>query len=451
MLTTNLRWLYLGRALRSFGTAFLTVVFPLYLAVRGDSATEIGAILTGGTLLSAALMAVIGLAGDRFGRRPMLIGLGLAGVVGGLALAGTANVAVVVLASGLGGVGRGGGAGSGGSWGPFFPAEQPLLTASVTPERRTAAFGQIGFVGVLAAAAGSLVAWIPASLHSAGWSWVAAYQMVFLLGAAVSVVVVMVSLPLREPKVSRVLEHEPTRAAQASSARSSDASGAAEVADPRSPAGLSTRQLVGRLGLTNALNGLGFGFLGPLLTYWFHARYGVGPAELGVLYTVVNLVTALPYLGAARIARRLGAVRAVVLTRAIGTGFILVMAFMPTFGLAGAVFAVRMALNSLGLPARQSYTMGVADERRRGTVAALGGLPSMVTSSISPVVGGALMGVFLETPLVGAAVFMGANTIAYYMAFRHNPTPEEAERNRRASHERSDPERTWAPDPEEPS
>lgn len=405
--------------MRSFATAFLTVIFPLYLAQQHLSSTSVGIILTVGSLIGAGMVAAVGVLGDRIGRRPVLIGVGVLGALGALALAGSTNVVVVVVASGLGGIGRGGGAGSGGAFGPFFPAEQPLLAASVPPARRTRAFGRMGFIGVLAAAAGSLVAAVPALLHHAGLSWDLSYQFVFLFGAAASAVVALVSLPLRERRpggsaASAVANN--TANSTASSTRSGETN---------APTGLSTRQLIGRFGFTNALNGFGFGFLGPLLTYWFHVRFGVGPAEIGLLYTVVNLVSAAPYLGAHRISDRLGAVRTVVVTRTASVVMLAAMAFVPGFLLAGIFLNLRTVCNSLGLPARQSYAMGAADERRRGTVAALGTLPSMLTSSVSPVVGGALMESFVDVPIVGAVVFMGANTLAYYLAFRHAPLPGE--------------------------
>jgi len=400
----NLRWLYAGRAVRSFAVAFLTVVFPLYLAAEGLHSAAIGTILALGGAGSAVLVAVIGLAGDRFGRRRMLLGLGVLGALGGVTMALSGNPVAVTIASGLGGVGRGGGAGSGGSWGPVFPAEQPLLAAAAGPRERTAVFGRIAFVGVIAGAAGSLVAYLPDGLHASGWGWVPAYRVVFWLGALLCVVMVLVSLPLRETVPS-----------------AAPAAAAPEAPRPV----LSTAQLIGRLSVTNGLNGLGIGFLGPLLTYWFHVRFGVGPGALGLLYTLVNLVTALPYLGAARLAARLGVVRAVVVTRAVTVLLLLAMTRMPTFTLAGIFFALRMAVNSLGMPSRQSYVMGVADERRRGSVAALGMLPSQVTASLSPAIGGLLMQAVLDTPLFGAALFTGANCISYYFAFRHLPPPEE--------------------------
>lgn len=402
--------------MRSFGTAFLTVIFPLYLAALGYRATKIGVILTAGSILGAVLVAAVGILGDRIGRRPMLIALGVVGTVGALALAGSSNVAVVVLATGLGGVGRGGGAGSGGAWGPYLPAEQPLIAASAPPGQATAAFGRLGFVGVLSAAAGSLVASLPPVLHHAGLSTIGAYRAIFLFGAVASLAVVAVSFKVKEERPAP----RPPKGSEGEAAASA-------------PAGLSTRQLLGRLGFTNALNGLGFGFLGPLLTYWFYVRFGVGAAGLGILYTVINLISALPFLGAAKLVRRLGAVNAVAITRALSVIALIAMALAGDFLLAAILLASRTALNSLGLPARQSYAMAVADERRRSSVAAFSSLPAMGTSSISPAIGGALMGVFVDAPIVGAAIFMGANTIAYFFAFRKAPPPDEAGRTKEAA------------------
>lgn len=404
----NLRWLYAGRALRSFATAFLSVVFPLYLAARHESATTVGLVLTLGSVIGAGLVTAVGLVGDRVGRRPVLVAVGLLAVAGSAALAVSGSLAVVIVASGLGGVGRGGGAGSGGAFGPFMPAEQPLLAASVSPGERTRAFGRMSFLGGAASAAGSLVAGVPALLHGAGLDWVAAYRVLFAAAAVLSLGVVAVCLPLRDP---------PRLPAPRPATASSSAQG---------PAGMSTRRLIGLLGLTNALNGFGFGFIGPLLTYWLHVRYGVGPAAVGALYTAINLVSALPYLGAHRLVARLGTVKTVVVARTASLAVLLSMAAAPTFVVAGLLLCLRIALNSLSVPARLSFAMGAADERRRGSVAALTTLPSAVTSSISPVIGGALMEVAIDTPIYGAVLFMGINVVVYYYAFRHVELPEES-------------------------
>lgn len=401
----NLRLLYLGRATRSFVTSFLTVAFPLYLAQAHYSSAELGFVLSAGGVLSALAVLGAGTLGDRLGRKPILVTLSALSVAGSLALAGSTGFALVVIGNGLGGVGRGGGAGSGGSWGPVFPVEQPLVVESTDDLHRTSVLGKLSFVGVLAGAAGSLVTFLPSILHGDGWAWLSAYRLLFLVGAALSVLMVAFSVPIKER--FRPRENPPTTPVEST------------------PGGLSTRQLVGRLAFTNALNGLGFGFLGPLLTYWFYRRFGVGPAELGVYYAIVNLVTAVPYLTSAALGRRLGAVKTVTVTRSVSIVALAAMAFAPTFVLAGLLYAIRMAANSLGLPARQSYTMGMADARRRGTVSALSALPSQVTSLISPSIGGVLMESLLDTPIWGATLFMSLNVVAYWKAFSKAPPPEE--------------------------
>lgn len=394
----NLRWLYAGRSLRSISTAFLTVVFPLYLAQSSYSATQIGLILSLSAVSNIVLVALVGLIADGFGRRRTLIALALLSAFGALALYLFPDTfAMLVICSGFGGVGRGGGAGSGGNWGPVMPAEQPLIAASAAGES-TGAFGRLSFIGVLASALGSLVAGLPTILTHHGMTLTSGYRLLFLMSAVLMFGVALLALPIREV---------PT----------------AEPAGSESPPTIPVGQLLGRLGFTNALAGFGFGFLGPLLTYWFYVRFGASAAQLAVMYTLVNLFSALPYLASASLTRRLGQVRTVVLTRLAGVAALLAMPFMPSLYLAGAMFALRMAVNSLGMPARQSFTMDFSEERYRSRVSAFSLLPSQITSMLSPALGGALMEGFVNFPLFGASAFLLANGITYYLAFRGAEDP----------------------------
>ena len=401
----NLPWLYVVRALRSLSTACLTVVFPLYLAKEGMGAASIGLIVSLSGLVSVALVLGVGFFADRFGRRRTLLGLSVLSAAGGFLLAwAPLGILIAVVASGLGGVGRGGGAGSGGNYGPVIPAEQPLLAAAASDRDRTRVFGIVSFVGVLAGAAGSLLAGAPGILGGHSLSLVAGYRLLFAASGVVGVAMLLATLPVREVVPAALTD------------------GAAAP----SQAAVPFRELIGKLAVTNGLNGLGIGFLGPVLTYWFYRRFGVGAAEIGVLYAVINLASAMPYLGSASLARRLGAVRTVVITRLTGVAALLAMPFLPSFFLVGLAYALRICLNSLGMPARQSFTMAVSDERYRGRVAALGSLPSQVTSLVTPAVAGAVMDSWLSFPLFGAAVFIAANAVSYHFAFHRVRVPGEA-------------------------
>lgn len=379
------------------------MIFPIFLAQSGYSAARIGLLLSFASALNILLVAGVGLFADRFGRRTTLIGVAGLAVLAGLLLAlSVDSFPILVLASGLGGIGRGGGIGSGGAWGPMFPAEQPLIAASAEHDR-TRAFGHIAFVAVTASAAGSLVAGVPVLLAPSGIPLMTGYRLLFGLSALIMFCVMIVSLPLRET------QGQPAP----------------------NPAGgeqhpiIPLRTLLGRLGVTNALNGFAFGFMGPLLTVWFYQRFGVGAGQLAILYTVVNLVTAFPYLASASLVRRVGQVRTVVLTRVAGVALLLAMAFVPSLIWVGALFTLRAVMNSLGMPARQSFMMGAAEERYRSRVAAFSSLPSQFTSMVSPAVGGALMEEIMNFPIYGAAFFFLANAVAYHLSFRDADRPRE--------------------------
>ena len=178
--------------------------------------------------------------------------------------------------------------------------------------------------------------------------------------------------------------------------------------------------------VTNATNGLALGFLGPITVYWFYRRYGVGASELGALFFIVNIAAAPTYLYAAQFARRLGAVNTVVFTRLVSVVFLALMPVMPVYPLASALYVVRMILNTLSIPVRQSYLMGVVRRQERATAAGISNLPTQITSSLGPTIGGYIMqSVALDLPLELAAVFQCINAVLYYLFFRGIKPPEE--------------------------
>ena len=69
-----------------------------------------------------------------------------------------------------------------------------------------------------------------------------------------------------------------------------------------------------------------------LLAYWFHVRFGVGPEALGALFFGTNLLSALSFLAAARIAERVGLLNTMVFTHLPSNLLLLGVPFMPTFG-----------------------------------------------------------------------------------------------------------------------
>src|SRR5690348_12852989 len=72
-LTRDGRLLFAGRAVRTFGFGFLSVILPLHLAFRGFSSREIGAVLTATLVEDAIATGLFALVADRVGRRRVLM------------------------------------------------------------------------------------------------------------------------------------------------------------------------------------------------------------------------------------------------------------------------------------------------------------------------------------------------------------------------------------------
>jgi hypothetical protein len=93
----------------------------------------------------------------------------------------------------------------------------------------------------------------------------------------------------------------------------------------------------------------------PYLLAGFALR--VASNEIATLCTVANLLAAGSSTAAPRVARRLGAVRAIVFSRLRTIVLMAGIALAPTFLLASIAYAVRIIIESLGMPLRQSLVM----------------------------------------------------------------------------------------------
>jgi|SRR5579883_778051 MFS family permease len=407
-LQRNLVCLFAGRGMRSFSLGYINVIFAVYLAKEGYSAAQLGILFTAGAVISAVLTAAVGMLADRWGRKPFLIIFpvftALASVVYGL----TTSFFLVLAASGISGIGRGGGAGGGGGGGAYFPAEQALITEQCDPRNRTTVFATLSFIGTLAAASGGLVALVPDLLmRDFGLGVAAAYRPLFWLTAILGLATALVVLPVDE-------RHRPA------------AAGSRRSWFPRRSAGL-----VVKLSITNAFNGFGFGFFSSFIAYWLYRRYGASTGEIGVLFTVVNLSSATPYLLSSRLSRSLGAVRTILITRLFAVLTLALWPLMPTFLFASLFYVLRMTFNGLAMPVRQSYVMGIAPPEERSGVAGLTAIATMAPSSVSPSLSGYIMqNVSLNLPFECSAACQLVSAVLYYFFFRRILPPEEEERAR---------------------
>lgn len=392
----NVVVLLVARTAMSAARAMTAVVTALYLAAQGFSGVRLGELFLCVALASAAMTAAIGVIADRVGNKVFLIVVPLVTAAAAIVFGWSRSVPVLFVFAALGSFGRGGGAG-GGSVGPYRPAEAALASSSVAPARRNTLFGHLSFASTLGALAGGLLASLARPGNATGSAATAAYRPAFVAIAVLAALAGLAATGLREPRVPR----RPGRS------RGERRRGVVSRSWP----------MLWRFWITNSINGVAMG-VGPFISYWFARRYGVGPAEIGVLFAIVNAATLISVLAAAPIARKVGTVRTIVIMRAASGVLLVPMAFAPSFAAAGAVYLVRMLAQRVGLPLRQSFVQGVADPREQASMAGLSTLPAQGTQAGSQVLVGYLFDeAGLAVPFELAAVFQVLNAAAYHVLF----------------------------------
>ncbi|HKV56180.1 MAG TPA: MFS transporter [Candidatus Binataceae bacterium] len=424
-LSRDLGFLLGARALRSLALGFLGIILPIYLADLGYTTTAMGILFAVSAVVGALMAAAVGLLADRFGRKPFLVIISLLMAAGSVVFALSNNFTVMVGSAAISTIGFVGAPGLGGGWGPYYPAAQSLVAEQAAHYHRTTVFGVLSFVGVIAGSAGSALAILPGLFNRLyGLPIVAGYRQLFILSGVLGLAMAIIVLPIHElPRSAEAVENKMpagTRRVRVAAESPSQAGGRT--------LGIThaTWRLLVRFMITNATNGLAIGMLGPFVVYWFYRQFGASAAEIAKLYSVIGLIAAAPYLLAGPLTRRFGSVSTVVLTRAISAVLLLVMGVMPTFALAALVYTVRMTVNVLSIPVRQSYLMGVIEPSERASAAGLANLPAQGTRALSSYFAGYVMQhLALSMPIELAGALQAVNAYLYHRFFRDVRPPEE--------------------------
>jgi len=383
------RLIFVEKTIRTVPYGFLGVIFSVYLEKLGFSPFAIGIVLTATVLSSALYTFVVSFVADRIGRRKTLVFFALTDFVAGTLLFVSTNWWAPVLAGIVGNMTVGAG-----EVGPFLLLEQAILPRTSSSNRRTLAFSVYNLVGYGASSIGALLAGLPTYVGYA--PLFIGYMISGLVGAALY------------SSLSRNVEPDPGAARRS-------------VLSPRG------RPIVAKLSALFAVDSFGGGFIGQsILSYYFHLRFGLDLATLGAIFFATQLVTALSFLLAERIARRIGLLRTMVFTHVPSNVLLIVVAFAPTPLSAVFLLLCRQSLSQMDVPTRQSYVMSIVDEPDRTAAAGLTSTTRTVSSSISPSLAGyALTNLWLGTPLVAAGALKLAYDFLIYRNFRRVRPPEE--------------------------
>ncbi len=189
--------------------------------------------------------------------------------------------------------------------------------------------------------------------------------------------------------------------------------------------GIENYGRIGMLALTEGLIGFGLGFSAPFFNVFFDQRLNASTAQIGLIFALGSIMTAVATLFIPIIVRRLGRVRTVTLVRLLGIPSLLLLGMSHSVVWAGAWYIITILLiggpfpnKGISDPIYTLFAMEVVKERERGTTN--GVMHAFVEFPMG--IGAALAGPFMaagdwQTPyMIGGAVVAVA-FVLYYLYF----------------------------------
>jgi len=392
------RLLYAAAMLRAVATGMMGVVLALWLGLLGASPAAIGAVVSAGFAGGALAALVVTLAGDRRGHRRLLLELATVAAAGTTVLAFVPDVRLAAAAAFVGMVNA-----MGRDRGPALLIEQAMLPATAPEAERTRVFAWYHVLQDAGHALGGVLAGLPTALQALGAPDATALRLAVLAIAGMLALTALCYARL-SPRTG-----EPVA-----------------PSGPRLSAG--SRRILGRLSLLFLLDAFAGGFLSSaMLTIFFHDRFAVSAATIGLLFAGARVANGLSHLGAAWLAARIGLVNTMVFTHIPSSLLLVTVTYAPSFGVAAALFLLREGLVEMDVPTRQSYVMAVVRPEERLVASGVTHLVRLAGWAAGPVIGGLLMqDVALGTPFVVAAAMKITYDVLLWIGFRRHQPPEEA-------------------------
>ncbi len=395
-LPRDLPILFAARALRMFAFGVGSVVLVLHLSAAGVRDATIGLLLSLTLLGDVAVSLVVTTRADRVGRRRMLAVGGVLVALAGLTFATTTALPVLAAAAIIGVISP-----SGNEAGPFLPIEQAAVAQALPPGRRTAIFAWYQLAGALATASGALCGGAgAAALQRGGVTPLRSYQALFAGYAVVGAALVLLSARL-SPAVEAPVAPEA----------------------PRATLGLHrSRRVVLRLSALFALDAFAGGFVvQSFVAWWFHRRFGAGPATLGAIFFGANLLAGVSALSAAAVARRFGLLRTMIFTHLPSNLLLAAVPLAPTLPVAIGLLLLRFSISQMDVPTRQSYTMAVVTPGERAAAAGTTGIARTVGAALAPLLAGPLYAsaALASLPFLVSGALKVVYDLSLWQAFRH--------------------------------
>jgi MFS family permease len=390
----DLRAVLSVQAIRAYLYGLGSVVIGASLADGGLSAAAVGVVFTSILVGMALSSTLVGLIGERVGRRRLYVGLLLTVGVAGSVFALTRSVPLLVLAGLTGCLST-----DPNESGPITSLEQALI-GQAPDALRLRVFGRYNAVAYVAGAMGALTGALPGLLATDARRWLFLYPVLALVAAWVA-----------RSLSDGVEAGDATR-------------------DGRSRVPLRrSRRTVARLASLFAIDSFAGGFIvQSFVVFWFGRTFGASVEVMGAVFFVSGLLQGASSILAARVAQRFGMLNTMVFTHLPSNVLLVLIPLSPHLAGAIALWLARVTLSQMDVPARQAFIVALVDPDERVAAAAFTNTARYVSRPIGPAVAGALMQTATGAPFFIAGGVKVLYDLLIYAAFRRVELPERSSR-----------------------
>ena len=340
----------------------MSVLLGIYLTLLGGSPAIVVASLGISLVTGAALNILVGVFGDRFGRRRAMALFGLLMIASGVLLAAAPSFPYALGALALGATSP-----TGTEVSPFLSVEQSIVADVAKAGSRTRAFAVYNLLGSLGAAAGALASAIPTLLAGGAPTTADPIRPMFLLYAALGLVAagLSLSLPASVELVNRTERVHLTE---------------------------ESRSRVARIALLFGVDSFAGGFvLQSFVALWFYATYPESAPVLPLIFFAAGVLSAFSFLVAARLGERFGLLETMVFSHIPSSLLLIAVPLLPGFVAALGAYLARMALSQMDVPTRQAFIAGIVAKRERTAANAVTNTARNISQSAGPFSSGAVI------------------------------------------------------------
>ncbi len=187
-----------------------------------------------------------------------------------------------------------------------------------------------------------------------------------------------------------------------------------------------SRRNLAKYALSSAIVAFGAGMVVPLMSAWMSKQYGISDAVSGPILGIASLVIGIATLAGPILAKKLGLVRAIVVTQAFSTVFMFATPLSASYVIASTVYTVRAFLMNMASPLSQSMIMGLVEEGERGVASGINSALWRLPNALSTYIGAYLLGIgLLATPFFLASFLYVISIGLFWSFFRKIRMPEE--------------------------